>query len=125
MTFGSWADVLFADPEAHAEALVPAGRDDLEVVKDFMINNARTLGLASKVLFPVPDRHLADRLHRVRARTLLVWGERDQLIPPPYADAFKAGLTGARSVEVVHIPNAAHMSILEQPDAVAAALRLD
>ena len=45
------------------------------------------------------------------------------MIPPAYGDAFCRGIAHA---ELVHIPAAGHLVIVEQPEAVAAALaRLD
>ena len=58
-------------------------------------------------------------MHRIRARTVIVWGDSDRLIPPVYAHAFKKGISGA---ELVSIPEAGHMITLERPAAVAAAI---
>ena len=85
----------------------------------FLVTNARQLGMAGKLLFPIPERGLKDRIHRVRARTVLVWGESDRVFPAPYAQAWKAAIRGA---ELISVPNVGHMSTLEQPDAVVAAL---
>ena len=51
--------------------------------------NARHLGMAGKILFPIPDRGLAQRLYRITAKTLIVWGREDALIPPVYGETFK------------------------------------
>ena len=84
------------------------------------MTNARQLGMAGKLLFPIPERGLKDRIHRVRARTVLVWGDSDRVFPAPYAQAWKAAIRGA---ELISVPNAGHMSTLEQPDAVVAAIQ--
>jgi pimeloyl-ACP methyl ester carboxylesterase len=84
-----------------------------------MVMNARRLGMAGKMLFPIPDRGLSDRLYRIKARTLIVWGENDKLIPLPYAEAFRAGIADAR---VVTIPEAGHLVGHEKPDEVLRAL---
>jgi pimeloyl-ACP methyl ester carboxylesterase len=70
-------------------------------------------------LFPVPDRGLTQRLYRIRARTLLIWGENDRVIPPAYGEAFRRDISGA---ELVLVPQAGHMVILEQLDVVVGAL---
>ena len=113
--------LLFHDPARGAE-LLTAGADfeNLEWLKEFLIANARRLGTAGKILFPIPDRNLADRLYRVRARTVLVWGASDRLIPPVYGTAFRSHLPEARLVE---IPDAGHMVPYEKPDAVLDALQ--
>jgi pimeloyl-ACP methyl ester carboxylesterase len=116
--------LLFDDPES-GERMMTAGRDfaDPKVLEAFVIGNARQLAMASKLLFPIPDRGLAERLYRIRAKTLIVWGEHDRLIPPAYGDAFCRGIAGA---ELITLPAAGHMVIVEQPETVATVLaRLD
>ena len=75
--------------------------------------------MAGKILFPIPDRGLSARLYRIRARTILIWGDSDKLISPIYAEAFKKGIKGA---ELVAIPEAGHMVTIEKPEQVLAAL---
>jgi pimeloyl-ACP methyl ester carboxylesterase len=84
-----------------------------------VIRNARQLTMASKLLFPVPDRGLAGRLYRIRARAMIVWGEDDRMIPPAYAEAFLRGIAGT---ELVAVPAAGHMVIVKQAESVVAAL---
>jgi pimeloyl-ACP methyl ester carboxylesterase len=112
--------LLFHDA-ALGERMMTAGGDfdDPKVLEAFIIRNTRQLAIAGKLLFPVPDRGLDERLYRIRAKTVLIWGDSDRVIPPPYGDAFRRGITG---VELVRIPAAGHMVIVEQPDAVVAAL---
>lgn len=111
---------LFHDPEAGA-TLMTAGQnfDDPEFLKAYLIRNARQMGMAGKILFPVPERGLAERLYRVKARTVIVWGESDRLIPPDYGPAFAGAIADA---ELITVPGAGHMVTLEQPQAVAAAI---
>jgi pimeloyl-ACP methyl ester carboxylesterase len=77
------------------------------------------MGMAGKILFPVPERGLADRLYRIKAKTVIVWGDSDRLIPPVYGPAFEAAIGGAR---LVRIPQAGHMVVVEKPAEVAAAV---
>jgi pimeloyl-ACP methyl ester carboxylesterase len=111
---------LFHDPEAGAR-LMTAGLklDDPEFLKAYLVRNARQLGMAGKILFPIPERGLAERLYRITAQTVIVWGESDRLIPPVYGPAFVDGIAGAR---LVSIPEAGHMVIAEKPDEVAEAV---
>jgi pimeloyl-ACP methyl ester carboxylesterase len=51
-------------------------------------------------LWPVPDRGLSKRLHRVTAPTLVIWGEDDALIPVHYAREFGRLISSSR-VEVI------------------------
>jgi len=112
---------LFHDAEAGA-AIMTAGRNlkDPEFLQAYLVANARQLGMAGRILFPIPDRGLAGRLYRIKAKTLIVWGDSDQLIPPTYAHAFKKGIKGA---ELVSLPEAGHMVIVEKTAAVAAVVR--
>ncbi len=114
------APKLFHDVEAGTK-LLTQGMDfnNLEWLKGFMVTNARRMGMASKLLFPIPERGLHERLYRIRARTLLIWGESDALIPPIYGEHFVREIRGA---ELIKIPEAGHMLTVEQPDAVLSAL---
>jgi pimeloyl-ACP methyl ester carboxylesterase len=89
--------------------------EDTGFLQRFLIDNARRLGMAGKLLFPIPERGLSERLYRVRARTALVWGESDRLIAPAYADAWQRLLPQAR---LVRIAEAGHMVPYEKTDAV-------
>jgi len=93
--------------------------DDTRFLQDFLIENARRLGMAGKLLFPIPDRGLSERLYRVRARTTLVWGDCDRLIDPAYASAWQRLLPAVR---LVRVPDAGHMLPYEKPDALLEAI---
>jgi pimeloyl-ACP methyl ester carboxylesterase len=93
--------------------------DDPEFLKSYLVRNARQLGMAGKLLFPIPERGLSERLYRIKARTLIVWGESDRLVPPVYGPAFQAAIKGS---ELVNIPEAGHLVTVEKPKEVAAAV---
>src|SRR5207302_513639 len=105
--------LLFHDPEIGAAALT-GGTDfsDMAALQEFFIGNARRLGTAGKILFPVPNRRVSKRLYRLKADTLVVWGESDRFIPRVYADRWIELLPKA---ELVVIPEAGHMVPYEQP----------
>jgi pimeloyl-ACP methyl ester carboxylesterase len=65
------------------------------------------------------DPKLRRRLWRVTAPTLVVRAAGDTLIPAAHAEAYAEGIPGATLVEVEH---AAHMVVIERPDAVVAAI---
>lgn len=112
--------LLFHDAEAGA-AMLTAGRDvtDPNFLQTYLVANARQLGMAGRILFPIPERGLAGRTYRIRAKTVVVWGDSDRLIPPVYAHAFKKAIAGA---ELVSIPEAGHLVTMERPAAVAEAI---
>lgn len=58
-------------------------------------------------------------LNAIRCPTLVIVGDGDLLTPPERAEEIAAGIAGAR---LVTVPNAGHLSTLEQPRAVTAAL---
>ncbi|MGB5096626.1 MAG: alpha/beta hydrolase, partial [Porticoccaceae bacterium] len=101
--------------------MMTAGADfsDLTFLQNFLVQNARQLGMAGKILFPIPDRGLSERLYRIKAKTLLVWGASDRLTPLPYAEAFKKGIAGS---ELIVVEKAGHMLPLEQTAAVMQAI---
>ena len=47
--------------------------------------------MAGKILFPIPNRRLSKRLYRLTRRDpASLWGARDRLIPPAYAERWQA-----------------------------------
>lgn len=63
------------------------------------------LGVVTKFLWPIPERGLDRRIHRVTMPVQLLWGSADRLIPSGYAGEFKARLADA---SVVVIDGAGH-----------------
>jgi len=112
--------LLFHDVEAGTK-MMTADIDihDPKFLVPFLVNNARQLGMAGKFLFPIPERGLKDRIHRIKARTVLVWGDSDRMFPAPYAHAYREAIPGA---DLVIVPDAGHAVTMEQPDAVVAAI---
>src|SRR5205823_3283245 len=89
--------------------------DDPEAQAAFIWSQACT----GKFVWPIPDRGLSRRIHRVSAPALIVWGARDGVIAPAYADEFAGRLPGAK---VVRIAEAGHLPHLEKPDQVTRAI---
>jgi len=116
------AEVLFHDPVA-GEKLLTAGQDFSSdgALTEFMVGNARRLGTAGKILFPIPNRRLSKRLYRITNPTLVLWGDDDRLIPPAYAAAFAEAIANVR---LERLAECGHMIPHEQP-AVAATLIKD
>jgi pimeloyl-ACP methyl ester carboxylesterase len=113
--------LLFHDAEAGA-AMLTAGLDmsDPKFLQNYLVTNARQLGMAGRILFPIPERGLAQRLYRVKAKTLLIWGDSDKLIPPAYARKFKDLIADSA---IVSIPEAGHMLQLEKTQQVVDAVK--
>jgi pimeloyl-ACP methyl ester carboxylesterase len=114
---------LFYDAEAGAKILGSGeALSDPQFLQAFLVQNARQLGAAGKILFPIPERGLAGRLYRIKAKTLLIWGASDKLIPPVYAQAFQQGIAGS---ELSVLPEAGHLVAIEKTrDVVESIARL-
>jgi pimeloyl-ACP methyl ester carboxylesterase len=110
---------LFADPQGEAAREFfavptdPAAR--VEVLAPFIWAQACT----GKFVWPLPDRGLKNRTHRIVAPTLIVWGNADRIIASAYAQEFATRIKGAK-VELIE--GAGHLPHLEQPDAAAKAV---
>jgi pimeloyl-ACP methyl ester carboxylesterase len=112
--------LLFYDEAAGTKALTAnTDTSDPGFLQAFLVQNARQLGAAGKILFPIPERGLSTRLYRIQAKTLLIWGENDKLVPPIYAQAFQRGIA---CTDTVLIPQAGHLVTFEKPAEVIAAL---
>jgi pimeloyl-ACP methyl ester carboxylesterase len=103
------------DPESEAaqKAMSQMGDVDKQSAAEAIITRSGNLSAAGKFLWPVPDRGLAKRLPLIKAPTLVVTGESDKLISPPYGKAFASRIPGA---QLVTIPEAGHVPMAEQPD---------
>jgi pimeloyl-ACP methyl ester carboxylesterase len=111
---------LFADPDGDAARRffdVPA--DAAERV-DTLAQSIWAQACTGKFVWPIADRGLGKRIHRIAAPTLVIWGTSDGIIAPAYAREF-AGRIGGAKVELVE--QAGHLPHLDQPDAVMNAVR--
>jgi len=75
------------------------------------------MGATGKFIWPIPDKGLKKRIHRIQTiPTLLVWGDGDRLVPRVYAEEFARRLGHTRT-EIVK--DAGHAPHLEQPETTA------
>jgi pimeloyl-ACP methyl ester carboxylesterase len=111
---------LFADPDGEAAARFFAVPTDPAERVDALAQLIWAQACTGKFVWPIPDRGLKQRTHRIVAPTLVVWGTGDRIIAPDYAKEFATRIAGAR-VEL--IDKAGHLPHLEQPDAVAKAVQ--
>ena len=63
-----------------------------------------------KFIWPIPDKGLKKRLHRIKAPTLILWGEQDKLTPPAYGPLFQSKIAKA---QLATVKGAGHMLPLE------------
>jgi pimeloyl-ACP methyl ester carboxylesterase len=110
-------DHVFHDPASPAATTLFAIPDEPDAGALARTRLTWAMGSTGKFIWPIPDKGLKKRIHRVAATpTLLVWGESDRLVPRVYADEFARRLTHARK-EIV--TGAGHAPHLEQPAATA------
>ena len=110
------AEALYRDrdsPAARAVARAPEGQEALIA---YMLDRAQSMAAAARYLWPLPDRGLSKRLHRVAAPTLIVWGQSDRVVPPAYASEWQRRISGSR---LVMRQDAGHLPHVEQPAAMA------
>ena len=108
--------LFFHDPNHPARKQVFMNLEEA----DSIIRVTWALACTGKFIWPLPDKGLRKRIHRISAPTLIVWGKEDGLTKPIYAEEFRKLIPGSR-LEMV--ANAAHMAPLEQPAAVANLVR--
>lgn len=107
------AEVAFLDPRGLIAEQIMGMPEDPEEMKEVMIQVAWALASTGKFVWPIPDKGLKKRLHRITAPTLIVWGREDKLAPAVYAEEFASRISNSR-VEV--LDDGAHMVQLEQLD---------
>ena len=109
-------ELLLYDPQGPlAQAIMPAPDNP-----DALFRATLTQASVLHFIWPIPDKGLSKRIHRVKAPTLLICGKQDGLVPPVYADEFAARITNA---QVELIDRAAHIPQLEQGEQVSKLVR--
>jgi pimeloyl-ACP methyl ester carboxylesterase len=115
------ADVLpglmTADPAIwKALKALPEGANSVE----WPIEQTRAAEAAARVFWPLGNTRLEKRLPLVKAPTLLLWGEKDAIMPRSYAKRIAERLSGPSETRI--IPGAGHLAELDKPDEVARAI---
>ncbi len=85
----------------------PANEDEMAENYYFQLANFSATG---KFIWPIPDKGLKKRLHRIKAPTLVIWGEKDGLVPPAYGPLFQSKIEKS---QLSVIAGAGHMVPLE------------
>jgi pimeloyl-ACP methyl ester carboxylesterase len=106
---------LFADPAGSAAE----GFFAQPVEPEPRADRIWALACSAKFMWPIPDKGLRRRIHRVQAPTQVVWGKQDGIISQAYADEFAERIPGAQRVL---IDNAGHLPHLEQAERVRDAI---
>jgi pimeloyl-ACP methyl ester carboxylesterase len=112
---------IFRDPDgAAARRMFPRADAQDAATTDARVRLTWAMGTTGKFIWPIPDKGLKKRIHRVKAPALLVWGRQDRLVPAVYAEEFTRRLSGAR---LETLESAGHAPHLEETDTVARIVR--
>jgi pimeloyl-ACP methyl ester carboxylesterase len=99
--------MLFDDPGGEPAQRffdLPA-EDRIEAQVGFIWSQACT----GKFVWPIPDRGLKKRIHRIAAPTLILWGSSDGVIAPAYAQEFAQRIANSRAVLIEHAGHLPHL----------------
>jgi pimeloyl-ACP methyl ester carboxylesterase len=111
---------VFHDADSEAARRMFAVPEEPEARVMARVGLQWAMGATGKFLWPIPDKGLKKRIHRVQAPILLVWGKEDRIVPLVYAEEFARRMGGAR---VETIPQAGHAPHLERPEVVVRLIR--
>src|SRR5580700_10271783 len=106
---------FYADPARAARRLADMATIDMAAAAK---NRATVARIAYRPRYHNPS--LAKWLHRIAVPTLLIWGNKDGLVPVRFGEAYRALIPGSR---LVVLDNAGHAPFDEQKDAFLAAFR--
>jgi pimeloyl-ACP methyl ester carboxylesterase len=101
-------------------AVHAAPQDDEDETADFELVAYRAVESCARLIWPLGDRGLAKRLHRITSPTLLLWGSDDRVVPASYAKRFADGI-GA-PCEIQSIEGAGHTVTIDAPQQAAEAV---
>jgi len=112
------AAVLWRDPASAAarQWATVAGGDAESIAAE--VESIQRRSAMAKFVWPIPDKGLKKRLHRIAAPTLLLWGDADRANPLVYAEEWQRRVKGA----ALRLLPGGHMVLQETPDAAAGAI---
>ncbi|KJF19216.1 alpha/beta hydrolase [Rhodococcus sp. WS3] len=105
--------LLFHDPSSSAAQAMLAPSDDIAQQQAGAAAIVWAFGCTGKFVWPIPDRGLWHRLHRLSAPTLIVWGRNDKLVSVDYAEHFHKLVTDST---VTIIDDCGHIPQVEKLD---------
>ena len=109
--------LLWKEPESNAARAWNAPLSEEEKVAA-QIERIQRLAAMGKFVWPLPDKGLKKRLHRVTAPTLLLWGVADRVNPIAYGEEFVRRIKGSQ----LRLLPGGHMLPYESPETTARAI---
>ena len=116
-SYAGLREMLFSDRDhPKASDLFPDGMGEI----DDELRRYQMLRFGSRIGFKPPyfyNRPLRNRLHRITAPALVIWGEHDRMVPLSHGETYVKSMPQAQPLKV--IPNAGHSVHVEQPELMA------
>ena len=81
--------------------------------KEWAIEQHRANEAAARIFWPLGNTRLERRLPLIEAPTLLLWGERDRVVPRSYAERIARAIGHGTQTRIV--ADAAHLAELDSP----------
>jgi pimeloyl-ACP methyl ester carboxylesterase len=111
---------FFANPTSEAAREFFAHPEEKDARVASIVSFVWAQACTGKYIWPLPDKGLKHRIHRIAAPTLILWGKQDGIISSIYAEEFSSRISGSR-VEL--IDEAGHLPHIERGDRVLTLVR--
>jgi pimeloyl-ACP methyl ester carboxylesterase len=116
-SYATLREMLFSSAD-QPDSLVmfPDGKGELEDE----VRRYQMLRLSSRIGFKPPyfyNRSLKNRLHRIMAPALVIWGEKDNFVPRSHGETYAKLIPNGGELKI--IPGAGHSAHVEKPEGTA------
>lgn len=116
-SYATLREMLFSSAnQANAQEMFPDGKGELEDE----VRRYQMLRLSSRIGFKPPyfyNRPLRNRLHRITAPTLVIWGEKDGFVPRSHGATYAKLIPNSGELKI--IAGAGHSVQVEKPEETA------
>jgi pimeloyl-ACP methyl ester carboxylesterase len=116
-SYAGLRELLFASPQAPiAVELFPDGMGELEEE----LRRYQMLRFGSRIGFKPPyfyNRPLRNRLRRITSPALMIWGEKDHMVPRAHGETYAGSIPNAQPLKLVE--QAGHGVVVEKPELTA------
>ncbi len=110
--------VLWPDPGSQTARRWAARPENDPSDAEAQIESIARRAAIARFVWPVPDKGLQKRLHRITAPTLVLWGDADRVNPVVYAEEWQRRIKGA----ALKLLPGGHMLLHEAPAVVSRAV---
>lgn len=116
-SYASLREMLFSSADqANALEMFPDGKGELEDE----VRRYQMLRLSSRIGFKPPyfyNHSLRNRLHRISAPTLVIWGEKDNFVPRSHGETYAKLIPNSSELKIIR--GAGHSAPVEKPEETA------